>query len=102
MDAGSCLICHEANDREDDKASKDTGGTVEDRNDESIAVTIIVEAIIACHGNQGSPRSAHTVEDLHGSLAPHLQQIIMYTIFVDVPEHEHRKVLSTEGIACSI
>ena len=48
------FMSHESDDTEDDKASKDTGGTVGESNENGIPVTIVTELVVTGQGDQSS------------------------------------------------
>ena len=73
VDGGASLVGHESQDREDDKAGEHRGAAVQERDDAGVTVTVVVELVEAGHRHDGSPGGTHTVEDLHGSLTPHLE-----------------------------
>ena len=64
---------HEADDGEDNTAGEDAGGAVEDGQDAGILVAVVVELVVARHGDEGAPCGPHREEDLHCCLAPHLR-----------------------------
>ena len=72
LDGTAGLVCHEADDGEDDAASEDTRRAVEDGQDASVPVEIVVELVITRHRDEGAPSRTHRKEDLHRRLAPHL------------------------------
>ena len=48
------FMSHESDDTEDDKASKDTGGTVGESNEDGISVAIVTELVVTRQGDQSS------------------------------------------------
>ena len=66
------LICHEAQDGENHKSSKNGCGTVEYSNQKSISVAIVGEFVEATHSNQTTGASRQRVEYLSGCIIPHL------------------------------
>jgi len=67
------LLGHEPYRREYDEADEECRTGVGDCHNDSVSVEIIVEPIVAGHGDKSPPRGPHTVEQLLCSFCPWLQ-----------------------------
>ena len=68
------LLCgHEAQDREDDEASVEAGGTVDDRHHEGISQTIVMEGVVTGHSDESTSTCREGIEDLDSGVAPDLE-----------------------------
>ena len=65
-------MSHEAYDGEDDKASEDAGGAVGEGDEDGVPVAVVGELIVACQSDQTPETGAQRIENLGGSVSPHL------------------------------
>ena len=66
------LVRHEAHDGEDDEAGEDAGGAVGEGDEDGVPVAVVGELVVAGQGDQATEAGAQGVEDLRGSVRPHL------------------------------
>ena len=69
-----CLVSHKANDGEDDEASEDAGGTVGEGDEDGVPVAVVGELIVAGQSDQTTETGAQRIENLGGSVSPHLEE----------------------------
>ena len=66
------LLCHEAEGGEDDEARHEGRECVCERDDDAVAVEVVVEFVVARHRDERAPRSPYAEEQLLRRLGPRL------------------------------
>ena len=73
---------NETEDREYEKASEDASTTVDDTDDERISVAVVVELIVARHGDHSARTGTQGIEDLGCCIRPYLNINLRFNVFI--------------------
>ena len=96
------FIRHETQNGENDKSGKHAGAAVDDANNHGVTIAVVLEFVIAGHGNETSGACAEGVENLSTGVAPdaRFHQLVEVRLQVvdnpvrgprkrHAPEHQH-------------
>ena len=72
LDRFAELVCHVADDPEDDEAGEHAGDAVADGDNDCVPEHVVVEVVVAGQGDHHAPRDANREENLCARRSPNL------------------------------